>query len=231
MKSYQHLFFDLDHTLWDFERASSETLTELYNNYKLETRYTGLKVADFLSAFQEVNARLWQQYNQHQVSRDEIRDQRFKLIYQSLKLPEAEVPHDLGRHYLEQCPLKPHLLAGCHETLAYLQQKYQLHILTNGFKKVAWQKINSSGIGQYFATVVTSECSPYRKPQKGIFDYALSQAGALAQHSLMIGDSIEADVRGAEAAGIDAIYYAQNADVKHEHSRTVKSLAELREWL
>jgi putative hydrolase of the HAD superfamily len=205
-KKYQHLFFDLDHTLWDFERNSEETLRELFDELAVqEVVKTNFSV--FMQCFRKINHALWDAYNQHQTDRKTIRTQRFELIRKELECPPSEVFEQMNRSYLERCPQKPHLIPHSLEVLEYLQTDYVLHIISNGFEEVQKQKMQSSGILHFFAEIVTSETTQYRKPSKEIFEYALDKIQTTKEATLMIGDNLTTDIAGASNAGIDAVFY------------------------
>jgi putative hydrolase of the HAD superfamily len=229
--AYRHLFFDLDHTLWDFDRNSEETLLELYREFDLGY-LANVGEEDYLLTFKEVNRWLWDQYNHSKIDKEFIRSRRFELIFGRLGVPKEEVPPALGDLYLQRCPQKPHLLPHSKEILDYLAGQYTLHILTNGFNDVQHTKLRCSGIREYFQTVVTSECTGHKKPSPEIFGYALQQARGEAAESLMIGDSLDADIEGAHRAGIDSVFY--NPD-RLFHQKTpryeIRNLLEMKDFL
>jgi putative hydrolase of the HAD superfamily len=206
MKTYTHLFFDLDHTLWDFEKNSEETLEYLYEVYNL-SRF-GFTFADFFKKYSYVNKRLWQLYNAGKVNQEQLRRTRFHKSLNDLGVPEAEIPLEMEHEYLRICPTKSAVFPFTHETLAYLKAKYQLHIITNGFKESQHLKISGSKLHSYFGEVITSECSGFAKPDKRIFLHALERAGCTTPKTcLMIGDNLEADILGAQNAGIDQVLF------------------------
>lgn len=227
MKCYKHIFFDLDHTLWDFDRCSAETLLELYDKYRLD-RVADLHPDEFLEAFSEVNYHLWGLYNHNQIDKQYIRDNRFILIFRALGISEDLVPTGIGQEYLYRCPQKPYLMEHTHEALEHLLSKsYRLHILTNGFSDVQQIKMKSSGITHYFDCVITSECTGHKKPSKEIFEYALQRAGAHTNNSVMVGDSLDADIRGALNAGIAPVFYNPGKKTHQETVTEISCLSEL----
>ena len=206
MNAYRHLFFDLDHTLWDFDRSSRETTDELFEYYHF-SRFPGLTPLAFYEAFRTANYHFWGLYNQSKVTKEEIRDRRFKLVFEKLGLSLEDCPPDIGKEYLYNCPKKPYLLPQCLETMEALAEHFALHILTNGFTDVQALKLQSAGIEHFFKTVTTSDCTGFKKPHATIFKHALKQAGAQKEESLMVGDNWETDVLGAKNFGMDCIYY------------------------
>jgi putative hydrolase of the HAD superfamily len=225
---YKHLFFDLDHTLWDFDRASQETLTELHGQYQIGEKHQ-VALGEFVETFREVNFGFWALYNHSKITKDEIRTQRFPKVYAKLGIAAHHVPQYIGDEYLERTPRKPFLIAHTKSVLDYLKDKYTLHIITNGFDQTQATKMSSSGIDHYFQTVTTSETTGHKKPSPMIFEHAINTADASMEESLMIGDNIEADVGGARQVGLDAIYFGQTALAdKDERTIHITCLSELK---
>lgn len=206
MSTYQHIFFDLDHTLWDFERNSTETLLEMYKDYDIGA-VGNVGEEEYLAAFREVNRILWTSYNESKIDKTYIRERRFEMIFDRLGMDATEMPKNLGEIYLFKCPTKGHLLPYAKEALDYLSENYRLHILTNGFGDVQDIKLESSGIKHYFETVVTSECTGHKKPSPEIFHFALDKATATLAESVMIGDNLNTDISGAIGIGLDSVFY------------------------
>ena len=204
MKTYTHLFFDLDQTLWDFEKNSAETIAYLFEKFDLGRYFT---FQDFFKKYSYVNKRLWQLYAAGKINQEHIRQTRFTKTLRDLGVPQNEIPFELEEEYLRICPTKTTVFPFTHETLTYLKGKYQLHIITNGFKESQAIKMNSSNLDSYFGEVITSECIGCAKPDKRIFQHALERANVQAKDSLMIGDNLEADILGAQQAGIDQVFF------------------------
>ena len=203
---YKHLFFDLDHTIWDFDKNAEEALHELYGIYGLKE--LGLHSADlFIETYTRNNHRLWAEYHLGKITKTALREARFKQTFLDLGLHPQVIPAGFEDDYVKLCPSKTNLFPGAHETLQYLQEKYTLHLISNGFRESQDVKISGTKLGGYFRHVIISEEIGVNKPDKAIFEHALSLAGATKAESLMIGDSLEADVRGALDFGMDAIYF------------------------
>jgi len=200
------IFFDLDHTLWDYEVNSRETLTDLFCSYSLDT-LLGCNTDEFLRTFQKVNFKLWDQYNHQQIDREEIRTQRFARVFREYGSDDKKLALSVSDEYIAQCPAKPNLLPFARETLDYLRENYELHILSNGFDDVQAIKLESSGIRPYFGTVITSETTGHRKPSREIFQYSCRQIGYPSEACLMIGDNYRADILGAMDAELQAMFY------------------------
>lgn len=218
----EHIFFDLDHTLWDFDKNAEETLHELFTRYRFHQ--LGFSSVDvFIETYTRNNHQLWSQYHLGEIDKDYLRKARFANTFTELGVEPERFPVAFEADYIQLCPLKKHLFPHTIETLTYLRTKYTLHLISNGFKEATTAKISNpnTNIQQYFSHVVISENVGVHKPHPGIFQYALQEAKAQKEKSIMIGDSIEADVRGAQNFGIDAIFFNPHnikapADVKHE---------------
>jgi len=203
---YRHIFFDLDHTIWDFDKNAEETLYELYDIYKLNE--LGLPSASlFIETYTANNHRLWADYHTGKITKNELRETRFKTTFLELGVQPELIPLAFEDDYVSLCPTKTNLFPHAHETLQYLNTRYKLHLITNGFKDSSHLKIGNTDIGKYFENVIISEIVGVNKPDPAIFAHALTLAGADKAQSLMIGDSLEADVYGALNFGMDAIYF------------------------
>ncbi|MFM6954269.1 MAG: YjjG family noncanonical pyrimidine nucleotidase [Sphingobacteriaceae bacterium] len=225
-KTYQHLFFDLDHTLWDFDRNAEETLHELYQTYGLKN--LGLPSAErFIETYTHNNHQLWADYHLGLITKDQLRSTRFSKTFLDLGLAPDLVPHQFEDDYVRICPTKTNLFPEAHETLAYLQDKYVLHIISNGFKESTEMKIELTDLAKYFVNIIISEELGVNKPDSAIFKHALDCAQTGVETSLMIGDSLEADVRGALAFGMDAIYF--NPERKEKPADIPKQIHHLNE--
>lgn len=202
----KHIFFDLDHTIWDFDRNANETLLELYEVYQLKN--LGLSCAHtFIQCYTANNHRLWQRYHLGEITKETLRQERFRTTFLELGVEPEFVPHQFEDDYVRISPTKTNLFEGAAKVLTYLQQKYKLHIISNGFKETTLTKMELSGLNPYFKNVIISEDVGVNKPSPLIFEYALEQAMALKNESIMIGDSLEADIRGAQSFGMQAIFF------------------------
>jgi putative hydrolase of the HAD superfamily len=206
LKKYTHLFFDLDHTLWDYDTNVKESLAELYDIYQLATLGIADEVA-FIRAFYEVNFKLWAMYDIGQIDKLGLRETRFKLIFESAGVDKHLVPQALEEDFMHRTSSKPHLLPYCKEILDYLKSDYQLHIITNGFNESQAKKMHASGLSPYFDLIVTSETTGHKKPDPRIFQYALDQLKVASKDCIMIGDNPSSDILGAVRSNIDQVYF------------------------
>lgn len=202
----KHIFFDLDHTIWDFDKNAAETLLELYRHYKLDE--LGLHSADeFILNYTLNNHALWADYHLGKITKEHLRAERFKRTFVQMGIVPALVPLQFEEDYVRLSPTKTNLFEGSIKVLEYLQERYELHIITNGFKETTITKMNRSGLNPYFKNIIISEDVGFNKPHRAVFQYALDQAKATPAESIMIGDSLEADIYGALHFGMEAIYF------------------------
>ncbi|MBC8033399.1 MAG: noncanonical pyrimidine nucleotidase, YjjG family [Chitinophagaceae bacterium] len=204
--AYRHLFFDLDHTLWDFDANSRLTLQELYVSEELKKR--GVHDFDlFHKNYLLYNDKLWERYRNGHIKAEELRWKRMWLTLVDFKIGDEKLARYLGQRFVDMLPCRTLLFPDTIEVLQYLTDKnYSLHLITNGFEEVQHNKIRNSGIAPFFREVITSEGSNSLKPRKEIFDYAFQKAGASPSESIILGDSLEADILGGINAGIDQVH-------------------------
>lgn len=231
--TYKHIFFDLDHTLWDHNTNSRIALEEVYQVFDL--REIGIaSTQDFYLTFTEINHQLWDKYEAGRISQSELRHQRFRLIFNELAVKDHDLCDSISESYMEISTKKSNLLPHAHETLQYLQPKYPMHIITNGFDEVQSVKMEAGKITHFFREIITSQNSGYKKPDSRIFEYALKKVGAFAGECLMIGDSFQSDIVGATRAGIDAVFFnpdqrVQEISIKPKYE--IRDLSELKKIL
>jgi len=203
---YKDLFFDLDHTLWDFELNSKETIQELYITYGIAE----LGITDFdafFAIYTAHNHRLWDRYAKGFIKQDELRWKRIYLSLLDFKIANEKLSKEMSVEFLSILPTKKKLFPHTIEILTYLKNKdYKLHLITNGFESVQFKKIENAEIAHFFTEVITSEASNSLKPNKEIFEYALKTANAQLQQSIMIGDNETADIQGGINIGMDTIF-------------------------
>ena len=225
---YRHLFFDLDHTLWDFEANAKVTLLELYENMQLEKR--GINDFDlFHKNYLAHNEKLWERYRNGFIKQEELRIKRMWLALLDFKIADEMLAKEMSIRFLNLLPTRTILFPYTMEILQYLtNKKYELHLITNGFEKTQHSKLYHSGLSMFFKEIITSETSNSLKPNKEIFEFAFRKTGALPTNSIMIGDSIEVDIQGAINAGIDQVFVNyQQVATEIRPTYTVTSLREL----
>lgn len=220
MSHYKSLFFDLDHTLWDYETNAAETLTELYDDYQLE-KFLNSGCRHFIEVFFEANDRLWDQYDRGLIHKSVIRLDRFNQIFKEFGVVNEGLAHNINEAFVKNCPHKTNTVPGAIDLLEELKPNWSVHIITNGFKEVQWIKLNKSGLSKYVDQVFISEELGVKKPDPVFFSKALRATKSQIRESLVIGDNLNTDIKGARESGIDHVYYNpkrknHTAEVTHE---------------
>ncbi len=231
MKTYKHLFFDLDNTLWDFTTNSRETLLELFEKYALEK--LGVPSFDFFhEKYVERNIMMWEQYRLNKIDKETLRAKRFEYTFWDMGLDPELVPEGIEHDYVMAGPRRNKLFPHAKETLQYLSLKYRMHIITNGFEEVQHLKLQSSGIDHFFENVITSDQVGHKKPDVRIFHHALEAASTQAHEVIMIGDGLDVDIAGARNAGWDSVFF-NPLNLKHDEQVTyeISSLEGLKAFL
>ena len=221
------IFFDLDHTLWDFDKNSMLAFKRVFKKFKIIIEFDA-----FLKIYEPINVEYWKKYREDKVSKENLRRGRlidsfnfFDLIYTTEKIDE------IADAYIQELPFDNHLFEGAVEILDYLILKYKLHIITNGFEEVQHKKLKNSGIDHYFSTVTTSEEVGVKKPNPKVFLTALNKANSLPTQSVMIGDSLEADILGANNIGMQTIFYNYRNESISKKIKSIDSLLEIKNYL
>jgi len=225
--SVRHVFFDLDHTLWDFETNSDKTFA-----YIFERNRVALDLERFTETYRPINRKYWKLFREDKVSKSDLRYSRLREAFDALEFEAGDdLIHTLSEEYIAYLSLNNQLFAHALEVLEYLRAKYSLHIITNGFEEVQHRKLASSRLEPYFQHVVTSEHVGVKKPDPRIFQYAMEKAEASPTESIMIGDNYEADIQGALNVGMRAILCEFNGEMPREDVTSVKTLLELKQHL
>ncbi|GAA0880738.1 YjjG family noncanonical pyrimidine nucleotidase [Algoriphagus jejuensis] len=231
MKTYQHLFFDLDHTLWDYDRNVSESLSELYQIYELHN--LGIPTFEgFFASFHHINFQLWDWYNVGKIDKLNLRKERFPRIFTHAGGNAETIPLEFEEEFMSRTSSKPHVFPHSKEILTYLKAKYRLHVITNGFNESQAKKLKSSGLDGFFELVVTSETTGHKKPDPRIFQHAMKQLSTDPEHCLMIGDNPNSDILGAQRAEIDQVFFnPEGKTIELKPTYTISHLRELEDLL
>ena len=221
------IFFDLDHTLWDFQKNSALTFDFLLKKYKIN-----IDLNKFLNIYIPINFSYWKLYRDEKITKEFLRYNRLKSSLEKLNISLSDdVINKIADDYVISLPVNNFLIKDTILVLDYLRNKYRLHIITNGFTEVQNKKIVNSQIKKYFHSIIDSETVGVKKPNIKIFDYALRVSGARSKNSLMIGDNLEADILGALNAGFHAIHFNNNNEAPHEHCLILNELKSLMKCL
>jgi len=225
-KKYRIIFFDLDHTLWDFDTNAYECLKELFEEYGLQQ---AIGFEQFFAVYERINKRLWAEYEAGNLRKDNLRSLRFYLTMKDFGIDDHDLAERFGWAYTDRCPRKTHLFSHAIEVLDYLRPKYRMAIISNGFPEVQEIKLKACGIANYFDKIFISEMVGYQKPRPEIFHAAVTAFHAKKKHCLMIGDSWEHDITGARNYGIDQVYFnpKQQQQQGRKANYEINSLREL----
>ncbi|MBV5312043.1 MAG: YjjG family noncanonical pyrimidine nucleotidase [Prolixibacteraceae bacterium] len=220
MRKYDHLFFDLDNTLWDFTANSYRAMEITLVQNKILPRLNSFE--SFFEVYEQINKSLWSDYHSRKITKQTLIVERFSKSLQSFNIYNLDWS-DLNQQYLRNMALQTELFPGTIETLTTLGTRgYQMHIITNGFSEVQHDKLKNCGLAAFFSKVFISEELHTTKPHRQIFEYALKSTNAKKKKSIMIGDSWETDIEGAINFGIDQIMFLNNG--LHELPESIKKL-------
>ncbi len=231
-KEYLHIFFDLDHTLWDFELNSKTSMHEIYKHFELDVLVTR-DFDSFYETYSQHNKLLWERFQKGHIRSDELKWKRMWRTLMDFKKPDEALAVKMNEKYLEVLPTQKAVFPNTVEILTHLKEKnYSLHLITNGFEKVQQRKIENCGIAPFFTEMITSESSNSMKPEKEIFEAAFKKTGAKAEHSIMIGDNLEADIQGGINAGMDTVFVNHvGAEATIDATYVIHDLIELKNIL
>ncbi|MDC6366564.1 MULTISPECIES: YjjG family noncanonical pyrimidine nucleotidase [Flavobacteriaceae] len=221
------IFFDLDHTLWDFEKNSALTFQKIISKNQLD-----INVEDFLKVYTPINLEYWKLYRENQVSKSELRYQRLKRSFDAIgSMVSDEQINVLADEYIIYLSTFTNLISGAVEVLEYLNPKYHLHIITNGFQEVQVKKLKGGNIHHYFNEIVDSETAGVKKPHPQIFEMALQLAKVNPKNALMVGDNLEADIIGAVSVGMNALHFNFHKESEHGKCKMINNLFEIKSIL
>ena len=221
------VFFDLDHTLWDFDRNSALTFEKIFRINNVD-----LSIIEFISHYEPINLKYWKLYREEKIGKQELRFARLNETFETIDFKvEEELVHKLSEDYIAHLATYNYLFDNTHEILEYLSMHYNLHIITNGFEEIQHKKLTKSKIHHYFKTVTNSEMVGVKKPNPKIFNYALEYAKANVNTSIMIGDSYEADILGAKDVGMDVVFFDLNKTKVDPSIKQIDDLMTLKKYL
>ncbi|TLX75318.1 noncanonical pyrimidine nucleotidase, YjjG family [Labilibacter sediminis] len=227
MPKYKHLFFDLDHTLWDFETNSIQTLEELYAKYHLGKSFGSFN--QFYERYEENNNKLWIQYRERKTTKAQLNFDRFYTPFSEVGITDENIALNFGQDYITVSPTKTALMPNAIEVLEKLKLKFKLHVITNGFREVQNIKLKNSNLKQYFYKIFISETIGASKPKTAFFEYAVKSCNARKNECLIIGDNLETDIDGAINFGLDYVFLNPN---KVPHTRELMhEISDLKELI
>lgn len=227
IKNIKHVFFDLDHTLWDFDKNSALTFQKIFDLHDLD-----IDNSQFISVYEPINLNYWKLYREEKIDKSSLRYKRLKDTFDILgKSVSDNIINQLSEDYITYLTTFNHLFDGTLDILQHLRPTYQLHIITNGFEEAQQKKMDNANISHFFSTVTNSEMAGVKKPNPMIFNHALEKAVAKPEESIMIGDNLEADILGAIDVGFDAILFNYHQVKAESDIKQVSSLLDLKQYL
>jgi putative hydrolase of the HAD superfamily len=234
MSDQHHLFFDLDRTLWDFEKNSKQALKILFSELELSQKIKNFY--EFLNVYKHINNDLWVAYGKKKITKDELRTLRFELTLAKFHIIDSKLTNDLNNGYIEISPNQTNIFPHAIETLTYLQnQGYNMHIITNGFKEVQYRKLKNCGFEPFFDVIVCSEEVGVNKPEAAVFHHAMKRANAQISKCVMIGDDLLVDFHGAQNAGMKAILFDPQKNRRQRkgdfHIQSLNQIPDVLPWV
>lgn len=228
----QHIFFDLDNTLWDHRRNAYLTIRDLFEKEEITLRYR-IDFEEFHAVYHGINEKLWEDIRDGKIDKDYLRKHRFYDTFRHFKVDDEKLAMYFEEHFLDKILNHNNLVEGAESILEYLKSNnYTLHIISNGFKEVTERKCILSGIDHYFQTITSADSIGVRKPNPAIFEYALGLSDAEKRSSILIGDDWIADVTGAQNFGMDVIFFdVLNENPQQEGLKIIKHLLQIKEYL
>jgi putative hydrolase of the HAD superfamily len=227
IKGIKDVFFDLDHTLWDFDKNSALTFEKIFNINNIN-----INTIDFLTHYAPINLKYWKLYREEKINKNRLRFDRLNDTFLAINLKlEEDLIYKLSEDYITHLTSFNHLFENTLEILDYLNLNYNLHIITNGFDEIQHKKLTKSNINQYFKTVTNSEMVGVKKPNPKIFNFALELANTKVHQSIMIGDSYEADILGAKSIGMDVVFFDVNNMTLDTNIKQIDNLIQLKKYL
>jgi len=226
-RKYKHLFFDLDNTLFDFSASEQLVLQDLYQKHLLDSPFQNLE--EFLTLYESINESLWSDYREHKIGKEAVKYGRFSQTLEAKNIQNHSLARYMGDTFVKQCTENKTLVEGAKELIQALYDKYELHIVSNGFVEAQYRKLEITGLRPYFKGITLSEEIKVQKPHSSFFEHAFKTVNARKSESLIIGDSWESDIEGAINFGVDAIYFSYNG--KAPQKSEVKTIFKLNELL
>ena len=223
----KHIFFDLDHTLWDFEANAEKAYQVCFDKHNIT-----LEINEFMSIYRPINHAYWKEYREERISKEKLKRGRLIDAFNALAYPiSIEKIDAIATDFLIHLPTFNQLFKGAIEILEYLKPKYSLHIITNGFNEVQIPKMKNAKILPYFDQIITAESIGVKKPNPKIFLHAMQLADAKPHDSIMIGDSLEADIEGAKQIGMQTIHFKPTSNQVISKNNEVAYLIEIKDYL
>lgn len=200
------VFVDIDDTMWWTAENSKVAMSELFSEFGFGSLCS---YAYFYETYMSKNDELWGLYHHALITKEYLQTERFAYVLGLIgwRGDISAMSAILNERYLEILSQQSLLLPGAREMLEYLWKRYDVNVLSNGFKSVQELKLKAGGISQYVNRLILSEDCGVTKPMPGIFEYALRECNAEASTTVMIGDNYDTDIVGAHNAGWHTIFF------------------------
>lgn len=225
----EFLLIDLDDTILDFQKAEHIALRKTLREFGVEP------TEETCALYSRINRACWEALERGELTRTQVAVGRFSELFSHLGVSEDAAR--CNEYYWEQLSVGHYFLPGAEAALGSLAKKYKLYIASNGTKSVQRPRLESAGIGKYFADIFISEDMGADKPAKAFFDRAFAQIPGFApKKAMIVGDSLTSDIRGGINAGIATCWvnpsHKQPGDIKPDYEiETLSQLPELLETL
>jgi len=233
-RPYEHIIWDLDHTLWDFDTNSKETITELLHDFKLVGSPIN-NVSSFLVDYIRINRHCWDLYQMGKMDKATLRYTRFQQAFELHGVSvdsSRELSDEFCAEYVTRCPKKSALVEGTMDILEYLKEKgYKMCVMTNGFIEAQHVKMHVSGLNPYFNHVFISENLKAKKPDPKAYNAVLNALNTVVEKCIMIGDSASSDIQGAVNVGMDSIHFLPKGKEETKATHSIEHLIEIKEIL
>ena len=198
--NYKYLLFDADETLLDFKMAERMALSATLKYFNLPENEESHDV------YSKANAEQWTLLEKNLVTKEELKSNRFKKFCDTFGYNCD--PKEMSDIYISSLADQSYLIDGAYDIIKELSTKFELYIITNGFKYSQTKRIKNSPIYTYFKGIFISEEMGFEKPDKRFFESAVKNIeGFNKKEAIIIGDSLSSDILGGMNFGIDTCWY------------------------
>lgn len=228
MKKYELIIFDADETLLDFNKAEKYAFKKAMNYFNID-----YNEEYHLREYRKFNDQVWHEFEEELISQEELKIERFKRLFKEINL-NLDCKEANDRYTSALCEAS-FLLDGAEDILKSLYGRYRLALVTNGLLEVQNSRIRQCHMAKYFDVIVISQEAGAAKPNPRIFEYTFEKIEHKDKSSaLMVGDSLNSDIKGATNFGIDTCWYnpkGLNGKAGLHPTYKIKKLHELKDIL
>ena len=214
---FDAIFIDADNTLFDFDRTQEKALAESLVHFSLPQN------DDVLSIYETINRECWTDYHAGLIRNDEINLRRWSQWLTAIGEHSRVAAQALADHYAQSLALQCELEDGADDLMQYLAAKLPVHVITNGFPSSQQHRWRKAGWDGLLHGITVSAAVGVQKPEADIFHIAMAAVGVTDPgRCLMIGDTLEADVRGPQNVGMKGCWYQRkgaenNTDIQPDY--------------